>query len=123
MEGVRESQEITDFPNNVPFELRAEGNEILEEYRETSKEALEPLDKDKEKFRQEYIGLLKAKQAELLKLEDKIGAATLEEPIEAVKTLEDFMQLFEAEDAFGNLSEKARARKARLEERRNRIRR
>jgi len=121
MEGVRESNEITDFPNNVPFELREEGNEILDEYRVTSEEALEPLDKDKEKFRQEYIGLLNAKKAELLKLTDKIGAASLDAPIEAVNTLEGFMGLFD--DGFAGLSEKERARKARIEERRNRINR
>lgn len=119
IEGVRESREIVDFAGNVLFDVREEGGEILESYKEKSREAIEALDANKEALRLEYIDLLKNKQDELLKIQDEVGAATLSEPISSVKTVGDFMMLFEEEFDFSDeeiekrKKEKAEAKKGR----------
>ena len=114
---VREAGIIINPPQNMHREIRVELDQALEEYREKAEEALKPLDKDRDKIRQEYIERLKTKQAELFKDKDKVGAETLREPIDSIKTLEDFMLLFE-EDNKGILNDKQRAREARIEEKR-----
>ncbi len=95
MKGVRDTGVVGDLDIKILFKIKEELDEVIEKYREKRVEALLPLDKDKDELRLLYIERLKAKQIELLKKTDEVGAATLDEPISSVEKLDDFMELFE----------------------------
>jgi len=98
MEATRENGAILDLPKGIHVDLLGEVEEIIAEYREKEADALKWLDDDKNDIRKEYIKRLKKKQAELLAAGDKVGAESLDDAIDSVDRLEDFMLLFEEKE-------------------------